>query len=64
MRRAAHHLGRPFERERLEKMIAEFEEYGVLKETKRAMVRPSQAPPPAPKAASKVAKGRKGKAGA
>jgi hypothetical protein len=64
LRRAAHHLGRPFERERLEKMIAEFEEYGVLKETKRAMVRPSQAPPPAPKAASKVAKGRKGKAGA
>jgi hypothetical protein len=36
LRRAAHHLGRPFERERIEKMIAEFEEYGVLKETKRA----------------------------
>ena len=35
LRRAAHHLGRPFERERLEKMIGEFEEYGVLKASKR-----------------------------
>ena len=35
LRRAAHHLGRPFQRERLEKMIAEFEEYGVLKASKR-----------------------------
>ena len=36
LRRAAHHLGRPFERARLDKMIAEFEEYGVLKASKRA----------------------------
>jgi hypothetical protein len=35
LRRAAHHLGRPFDRAQLEKMIAEFEEYGVLKQTKR-----------------------------
>jgi hypothetical protein len=35
LRRAAHHLGRPFDRERIEKMIAEFEDYGVLRETKR-----------------------------
>jgi hypothetical protein len=35
LRRAAHHLGRPFDRAQLEKMIGEFEEYGVLKQTKR-----------------------------
>ncbi|HEY8091042.1 MAG TPA: hypothetical protein VIF09_24435 [Polyangiaceae bacterium] len=31
LRRAAHHLGRAFDRDRLEKMIAEFEEFGVLR---------------------------------
>ncbi|HEY6458620.1 MAG TPA: hypothetical protein VIY73_00675 [Polyangiaceae bacterium] len=31
LRRAAHHLGRTFDRARLDKMIAEFDEYGVLK---------------------------------
>ncbi|MGD0525775.1 MAG: hypothetical protein ABSE49_11560 [Polyangiaceae bacterium] len=35
LRRAAHHLGRPFERETIEKMIEEFEDYGVLRKTKR-----------------------------
>ncbi len=35
LRRAAHHLGRPFERETIEKMIEEFEDFGVLRETKR-----------------------------
>jgi hypothetical protein len=35
LRRAAHHLGRSFERERVDKMIAEFEDYGVLHETRR-----------------------------
>jgi hypothetical protein len=31
LRRAAHHLGLTFDRERVEKLIGEFEEYGVLK---------------------------------
>lgn len=44
LRRAAHHLGRPFERERLEKMIAELEDYGVLRETRRARPRMEPAP--------------------
>ena len=35
LRRAAHHLGRPFDRARIDRMIAEFEEYGVLREMKR-----------------------------
>jgi hypothetical protein len=33
LRRAAHHLGRPFVRERLDKMIEAFEDYGVLDKT-------------------------------
>jgi ribosomal protein L12E/L44/L45/RPP1/RPP2 len=61
LRRAAHHLGRPFDRERLEKMIREFEDYGVLKETKRAHKAPAAVAAAAP--ASRGAKGRKGKAG-
>lgn len=36
LRRAAHHLGRPFDPQRLDKMIAEFADYGVLRETRRA----------------------------
>jgi hypothetical protein len=59
LRRAAHHLGRTFDRERVEKMIAEFEEYGVLKETKKA---PRSLAPPAPapaKRPSRTPKGRK-----
>jgi hypothetical protein len=35
LRRAAHHLGRPFDRAQIDKMIEEFEDYGVLKETRR-----------------------------
>jgi hypothetical protein len=35
LRRAAHHLGRPFDDPRLQKMMAEFGEYGVLRETRR-----------------------------
>ena len=58
LRRAAHHLGRPFDREQLEKMIAEFEQYGVLKQTKRAKPAPAAAPAP------RAGKTKKGKAGA
>jgi hypothetical protein len=36
LRRAAHHLGRTFDRARIDRMIEEFDEYGVLKRTKRA----------------------------
>ena len=61
LRRAAHHLGRPFDRAELEKMIAEFEEYGVLRETKR--VPPPPVVAPAPATATRATKGRKGKAG-
>jgi hypothetical protein len=39
LRRAAHHLGRSFDRERIDKMMAEFEDYGVLRETKSAAAR-------------------------
>jgi hypothetical protein len=39
LRRAAHHLGRQFDQQRLEKMMAEFEDYGVLRETRRAVRR-------------------------
>ncbi|HEY3816428.1 MAG TPA: TerB family tellurite resistance protein [Polyangiaceae bacterium] len=60
LRRAAHHLGRPFDRERLDKMIEEFESYGVLRETKRAPA----PPPPAPLPAARPVKTKKGKAGA
>jgi hypothetical protein len=35
LRRAAHHLGRPFDLQRLEKMMEEFGDYGVLRETLR-----------------------------
>jgi hypothetical protein len=35
LRRAAHHLGRPFDDHRLQKMMAEFGDFGVLRETRR-----------------------------
>jgi hypothetical protein len=60
LRRAAHHLERPFDVAELEKMMLEFEEFGVLRATKRAPHTPPPEPPP--KRPSRAPKSKKGKA--